>query len=264
MRAPGAMCFSATSVGELKKTIESLSAPSTSADRDRQHANRGADQHQTSLLAGHSAMFLPSSAFEPQAFHQIVDAPQLVRIAAERTARIAGRGPRLVAVAQHHIGADEPQPSLDVGAVAGAGARTIAPPCRGSWSMRWSGLMSDAAAISLLPGVCSTRASSCWTNSVQVAPAGASASMPRQIAAASAGRPSCSAAMPRKKRRLHVLGIERDCALERRLRLRGDDMPLAFATSASPRLASRSAVSPPADIALRHALMASSKRPSRR
>ena len=53
MRVPGATCFSTTSVGELKNTIESFSALSTSAAATHEHRARRSDQGQASLLARH-------------------------------------------------------------------------------------------------------------------------------------------------------------------------------------------------------------------
>jgi hypothetical protein len=41
---------------------------------------------------------------------------QLDRIASEHSPRIDDGGTRLVGLAEHHIGANEPQPSLDIGA----------------------------------------------------------------------------------------------------------------------------------------------------
>ena len=59
--------------------------------------------------------------------------------------------------------------------------------------------------------------------SIQRASGGAFAIMSRQMAAASFGLPSCSAARPRKKRDLSSFGVERQRALERGLGVGGDN-----------------------------------------
>ena len=53
MRVPGAICFSATSLGELKNTIESRNALSISATAIASTAETAADQNKPSPLARH-------------------------------------------------------------------------------------------------------------------------------------------------------------------------------------------------------------------
>src|SRR5437868_5899564 len=116
MRIPGLTCFSTTSVGELKNTIESLSAKSTSATASPSTPSAAPIKERRRCLR---VMRIPEpSAPETRSFGQIVEASQLVRIAGERPPRVGHGGAGLVGFAQHHIGAHEPQPSLDVGAVA--------------------------------------------------------------------------------------------------------------------------------------------------
>src|SRR5262245_48731172 len=116
MRCPGLTCFSTTSVGELKNTIESLSARSTSATASASTPSAAPSKDRRRCLR--VITFSGRSAFDPQSFDQVVEPPQLVRIAGERTPRIRRGGARLVGLPEHHIGANEPQPPLDVGAVA--------------------------------------------------------------------------------------------------------------------------------------------------
>ena len=70
---------------------------------------------------------------------QFVQPAQLVRLARKRAAGVAGGGARLVLVAQHHIGAHQPQPSLDVGAVLLQPLGQPRRPCRAPSSSRCSG-----------------------------------------------------------------------------------------------------------------------------
>src|SRR5262249_44059752 len=85
--------------------------------RERDHAERGTDEGEASLLAGHRAISRPL-AFEAKSFELIVEPPQFARIAGERTARIDDGRARLVGLAENHIGANESQPSLYTAAVA--------------------------------------------------------------------------------------------------------------------------------------------------
>src|SRR4029079_1724861 len=57
------------------------------------------------------------SAFQPETLDQLVQPAKLVRILWQRAAGLGSGASRLVLVAQHHIGAKKPQPSLDVGTV---------------------------------------------------------------------------------------------------------------------------------------------------
>src|SRR5438105_1803914 len=118
-RAPGATCFSTRSVGELKNTIESLSALSTRAtaiaSTPRAEPIRARRRCLRVIVC---PCGLGWSAFETQPFDEFIDAAKFLRCTAKRPARLADGGARLFALAQYHIGAHQPQPSLDVGAVA--------------------------------------------------------------------------------------------------------------------------------------------------
>src|SRR6516225_5215658 len=85
--------------------------------RERDHAERGTDEGEASLLAGHRAISR-RLAFEAKSFEEIVEPPQFARIAGERTARIDDGSARLVGLAEHHVGANQSQPSLYIVAVA--------------------------------------------------------------------------------------------------------------------------------------------------
>src|SRR5262245_19093538 len=112
MRVPGVMCFSVTSVGELKNTIESLSAVSTSA------AAMPSTPTPAAIRARRRCLRVIVSALDTKLFDAVFEAPKLVWLVGQRAAGIAGGGTGLVAVAQHHIGAQEPQPAVRVRAVA--------------------------------------------------------------------------------------------------------------------------------------------------
>src|SRR5882672_1945607 len=113
MRTPGFTCFSTTSVGELKNTIESFSANSTRPTASPSTPTPAAIKAKRRCLR---VMIRPSS-FEAKLLNAIIEAPQLAGLGRERAACV-GRGIlRLVALAQHHIRAHEPQPALHVGTV---------------------------------------------------------------------------------------------------------------------------------------------------
>src|SRR6185437_12919388 len=57
------------------------------------------------------------SALDPQRSDGVFDPPQLVGIARQRFARIGGRSMRLVALIEHHIGAQQALPAFDIVAV---------------------------------------------------------------------------------------------------------------------------------------------------
>src|SRR5262245_37430261 len=119
MAVPARMCFSATSVGELKKTMESRSANSTSPTATPSTASAEPIRTRRLCLRVIARLSLGGrSAFEAEPFHEIVDLAQLVGLAGERAAGVADRRERLLAFAQYHIGAHQPQPSLDVRSVA--------------------------------------------------------------------------------------------------------------------------------------------------
>src|SRR5262249_34810445 len=112
MRVPGAICFSETSVGELKNTIESLSAVSTSA------AAMPSTPTPAAIRARRRCLRVIVSALDTELFYAILEAAELVRLVGQRAAGIAGGSASLVPIAQHHIGAQEPQPAVRIGTVA--------------------------------------------------------------------------------------------------------------------------------------------------
>src|SRR3972149_6685181 len=115
IRVPGAICFSAMSVGELKNTIESLSALSTStaaiASTPRQEPIR-IRRRCLRVITSHSC-----STFEPQTFDDVIDLAKLVGVAGQCAPCVDGGGLRPVAFAQHHIGAQQALPSIEIVAV---------------------------------------------------------------------------------------------------------------------------------------------------
>src|SRR5262249_35250377 len=109
------ICFSTTSVGELKKTMDSLSAPSTKATARAITPSAAPMRERRRCLRVMARLRL---AFEAKSFEEIVEPPQFAGVARERTARMDDGGARLVGLAEHHIGANESQPSLHIAAVA--------------------------------------------------------------------------------------------------------------------------------------------------
>ena len=87
MRVPGATFFSTTSVGELKNTIESLQRAQHQHGRERQHAEARSRSEPGAVAC---VSLLLRQPFEPETFDQLVDAAQLVRLAGQRPARVAG------------------------------------------------------------------------------------------------------------------------------------------------------------------------------
>src|SRR5215469_4747959 len=114
MRLPGATCLSTTSVGELKKTIDSRSALSTSATAmaSTQSAEPIRNNRRFLRVIALAPGFAQPvfSTLDAQPFDQFVDLVDLGGVAHQCAARIAGGGARLVTFAQHHIGAHQPQP----------------------------------------------------------------------------------------------------------------------------------------------------------
>src|SRR5215470_16725808 len=106
-REPVAICFSATSVGELKKTIASLSATSTRATATASTERAEPIRTRRRFLRVIATFLVTSSTFETQALHELVNLLELLRLAGERTARISGGRHCLVAITKHHIGANE-------------------------------------------------------------------------------------------------------------------------------------------------------------
>src|SRR6185437_15734670 len=115
MRVPGAMCFSSTSLGELKNTIEPLSALSTRPTATARTPTL--PPIKTSRRCLRVIAMRACSTLKPQALDRIVDLPKLVRLAGQRPLGVGSGGHRLVAVAQHDISAQQPLPTFDVVAV---------------------------------------------------------------------------------------------------------------------------------------------------
>src|SRR5262245_6926377 len=110
MRVPGGMLFSATSVGELKNTIESRNAPSTNAAAI-------ASTPRLVPIKTRRLCLRVISAFKPQTFDHFLYATELVRVTGERSLCVGGGLMGLVAFAQYHIGAQEPLPSFDIATI---------------------------------------------------------------------------------------------------------------------------------------------------
>src|SRR5262245_21812889 len=116
---PGSSWFlaslSTTSVGELKYEVapSSVSAHSTSAAASASTPSPLPIKVNRRCLRVTFAL-----AFQSGSLDELVEAVKLVRLACQRLARVGRGGQRLVAVAQHHIGAQQPQPAFDVGTLA--------------------------------------------------------------------------------------------------------------------------------------------------
>src|SRR6266511_1856035 len=116
MRVPGFTCFSTTSVGELKNTMESLSALSTSATASASTPSAAPISEKRRCLR--VIVVLGPLAFKTKSSEKVIKPSQLDRIAGECTPRIDDGGTRLLRLAEHEVRANEPQPPLDVGAIA--------------------------------------------------------------------------------------------------------------------------------------------------
>src|SRR6266481_3697632 len=120
-RLPAAMCFSATIAGVEKNTIESRIAFSTSAAATVSTASEPPIMVKRRCLrvmpglAPHSPA--SCSSVEPEIFQALIELPQPLRVIGDGLASVGERAPCLVLIAHHHIGAHQPQPSLDVIAV---------------------------------------------------------------------------------------------------------------------------------------------------
>src|SRR5262249_5882080 len=113
MRAPGTTCFSARSVGELKNTMESRIALSTSATamaRTPRLAPIKINRRCFRVISSRST-------FEPQAPDHVVDPPELVGIVCKRPFCIRGGGMRFVTLAEDHISSQQALPAFNVVAV---------------------------------------------------------------------------------------------------------------------------------------------------
>src|SRR5580700_10660734 len=120
MRVPGPICFSATSLGELKNTIESRNALSISATATASTPSPAPIRMRRRCLRviyiGLRCM-MPPSAFQSETFDEVVDAFDLVRMIRQRVPRVGGGILGLVAVAEYGIGAHQAQPAFDIAAL---------------------------------------------------------------------------------------------------------------------------------------------------
>src|SRR5262249_20772725 len=115
-RVPGLTCFSASSVGVLKKTMESLSALSTNATASARMPRAAPIREKRRCLR----VIIQSVglAFQTKPSEEVVEPAQLGRIADERGPRIENGRAAPAGLAQHHVGTNEPQPFFDIAAVA--------------------------------------------------------------------------------------------------------------------------------------------------
>src|SRR5580692_9758160 len=120
MRVPGPMCFSAMSLGELKNTIASRNALSISAAATASTPSpppiRTRRRCLRVIYIRLRCMMMPS-AFQPEAFDELVDPLDIVRTIRQRVPGIGGGILGLVAVAEYRIGAHQAQPAFDVAAL---------------------------------------------------------------------------------------------------------------------------------------------------
>src|SRR3569623_2429491 len=112
MRVPGTSCFSMTSLGELKKTIEPESAFSTRPTAMARTPTLPPIRTSRRCLR----VIAMRSAFEPELLDHVLDLPELVRVARQRALGVARGGGGLVAVTEHNIGTQQPLPTVDVAA----------------------------------------------------------------------------------------------------------------------------------------------------
>src|ERR1700676_2887380 len=117
-RLPAATCFSATIEGVEKNTMESRMAFSTSA------AATASTASEPPIIVNRRCLrvmvFLCASAtspIKPEIFQALIELAQALRIPRDGLTGIGDGARRLVAVAHHHIGPHQPQPSLDIVAI---------------------------------------------------------------------------------------------------------------------------------------------------
>jgi hypothetical protein len=111
MRVPAGTCFSTTSLGELKKTIESRSALSMSATA---MANTAIPLPIKTSRRCLRVIVTPILSLEPETFDEIVDALDLLGLVGQRPASVRRRVLGFIAVAKDCIGANQPHPAVDV------------------------------------------------------------------------------------------------------------------------------------------------------
>src|SRR4029077_15859335 len=120
MRVPGPMCFSAMSLGELKNTIASRNALSISATATASTPSPAPIRTRRRCLRViyiRLRCMMPPSAFQPEAFDELVDPLDIVGMIRQRVPRIGGGILGLVAVAEYRIGAHQAQPAFEVAAL---------------------------------------------------------------------------------------------------------------------------------------------------
>src|SRR5262245_2258694 len=110
MRVPGETCFSTTSLGELKKTIESRSAPSTNTEATARIPRLAPIRISRRCWRVISSRL----TFEPQRPDHILDAAEFFRIVGQRAFGIFGRGMGPITFAEHRIGAQQTLPAFEV------------------------------------------------------------------------------------------------------------------------------------------------------
>src|SRR5690242_549302 len=101
MRAPATTCCSAISVGELKNTMDCLSALRTRASAIANTPRLPPIKTRRRCLR---VITIPRSPAQPQPLGQLVDAADLVGIAGQSLPRLDGGLLCLATLAQHHIG----------------------------------------------------------------------------------------------------------------------------------------------------------------
>src|SRR5215471_193409 len=114
MRVPAGTCFSTTSLGELKKTIESRNALSISATATANTASPLPIKTRRRCLR---VIVTPILSFEPETFNKIVDALDLVGLIGQRTASICRGILGFIALAEDCIGANQANPTVGILAV---------------------------------------------------------------------------------------------------------------------------------------------------
>src|SRR6185437_16900393 len=116
-RLPAGMCFSATITGVEKNTIESRKALSTSAAAMASTASEPpimVNRRCLRVMRASRAVRCGQasrSSIEPEIFQAFVQLAQPLGVVGDGLAGVGLRALGLVVIAQHHIGAHQPQPS---------------------------------------------------------------------------------------------------------------------------------------------------------
>ena len=114
MRVPEGTCFSTTSVGELKKTMESRRALSISATAT---ANTTSPLPIKTRRRRLRVIVAPISSVKPETLDEIIDTLDLVGLVGQCAARVRRGLLGFIAVAEDCIGANQPHPTVDILAV---------------------------------------------------------------------------------------------------------------------------------------------------